>query len=961
MRYVVNHRLQTALILEADVDWDIRVKDQLEELDKQMPGASKTRPCGLEWDMLYTGIFLHYADEENLGPVIRYNGKTAYQAQDNQRIVHRAHSLYATTGYMVTLEGARRILYQLGLSQQTAALDPDFLEAHHRRELNGHGLIVAPPLMHQWKTGDAAKNSDIEDPNPADVVVGSGPQVEAEVAVAQTAAEIESFVRQARQTFGETLPKDYLSPQEYQLYERLYGPPLRETRPEDLEYLQVEAEDIGEDGLSRNILLRENADGEFEEIEFDPELGFKVVEDGSDGFASASEGEELEYEEEGEPDIELEAEELSMGTEAPVESDAPTITFQAQNQREADAMARLQLDMDEAMARAAEQEDTIFDEEYEEETSEESEEELLEDEEFEEDDYDSHIGSDEVRTHPHTRTARFGTSPSTISLPKEQFVTPITELLERTNIKHVTEAAQKAFGGKWLPYSSSTPNIGKLKLLPQKHVGLDAAQHRMSEIEADAYLAGVMSGTYTSVMSTLVEVRKRLGSEWVRGILFREGGQGPRILDAGAGGAGIIAWKEILRAEWDVLKDDGIVEGDEPPSGKHTVLTGADTLRHRVSRFLDNTTFLPRLPDYVHSSSGEAQLDGGPAQPRKMYDLIIAPHMLFPLKEDYRRKQMVQNLWSMLDPKGGVLILIEKGLPRGFEAIAGARSLLLDSHISSPGDETVEKELQSVSDNESRFAEKEEGMIIAPCTNHTKCPMYPVPGLTPGRKDFCHFEQRYIRPPYLQKILGASSRNHEDVRYSYLAVRRGIDGRKEEDILQGDAATDQSFAGYEEHNLPDDSEVPEEGDVQFHPLSLPRSILPPLKRHGHVTLDVCTPSGKLERWTVPRSFSKVAYRDARKSKWGDLWALGAKTRVLRQPRLGRGGEGAVNSKGSKPGKVLSKSAAKRKKNKFDIIMGREGMEGLEESRDSKRIFKPEKRTKGGRFYKPKKPITEDDI
>lgn len=784
-------------------------------------------------------------------------------------------------------------------------------------------------------------------------------------AAAAAAAEIESIVRQARQTFGETLPKDYLSAQEYQLYERLYGPPLRETRPEDLEYLQVEEEDIGEDGPSKNVLLRENANGEFEEIEFDPELGFEVVEDGSDGFAPASEGEELEFEEESEPDIALEAEKSLFGTEIPMEENASSITYQAQNQREADAIARLQQDMDAAMARAAEAEDTVFDEDYEEET-EESEEELFEDpeeveEDFEEDDYDSYISSDEVRTHPHTRTGRFGTSPSTISLPKAQFVTPITELLERTSMKHVTEAAHKAFGGRWLPYSSSTPNVGKLKLLPQKHVGLDASQHRMSEIEADAYLAGVMSGTYTPVMSTLVEVRKRLGSEWIREMLFREGGQGPRILDAGAGGAGIVAWNEILRAEWDLLKDDGIVEGDDPPSGKHTVLTGADALRHRVSRFLDNTTFLPRLPDYVHSSSGEAQLDGGPAQPRKMYDLIIAPHTLFPLKEDYRRKHMVQNLWSMLDPKGGVLILIEKGLPRGFEAIAGARSLLLDSHISSPGDENVEKELQSLSDTEPRFMKKEEGMIIAPCTNHTKCPMYPVPGLTPGRKDFCHFEQRYLRPPYLQKLLGASSRNHEDVRFSYLAVRRGIDGRKEEAILQGDAATDQSFAGYEKHNLPDGPAIPEEGDMPFHPLSLPRSMLPPLNRRGHVTLDVCTPSGQLERWTVPKSFSKVAYRDARKSKWGDLWALGAKTRVLRQPRLGRGGQGAVNSKGSKPGKVLSKSAAKKKKNKFNIIMGRDGMEGLEESRDSKRIFKPEKRTKGGRFFKPKKPITEDDI
>ncbi|KAF7856014.1 hypothetical protein EAF04_009970 [Stromatinia cepivora] len=195
MRYVVDHRLETALILEADVDWDMRIKDQLEELGKHMPGASKTRPYGLEWDMLYTGPALHLADEANLGPAIRYKDETvgtlvgsgydkieanwvardleAYQAQDHQRIIHRAYTTYATTSYMVTLEGARRILYQLGLHQQTAPIDVDFFEALHRRDLNG--LIVIPPLMQQWKTGNAAKDSDIEDPNRADGRAGSGP------------------------------------------------------------------------------------------------------------------------------------------------------------------------------------------------------------------------------------------------------------------------------------------------------------------------------------------------------------------------------------------------------------------------------------------------------------------------------------------------------------------------------------------------------------------------------------------------------------------------------------------------------------------------------------------------------------------------------------------------------------------------------------------------------------------
>lgn len=774
-----------------------------------------------------------------------------------------------------------------------------------------------------------------------------------------SAAEMEAVVRQARQTFGETLPKDYLSASEYILYERLYGPPLRETQAEDLEYLPEEEE--VDESQQRNVLLRELPDGEYEEVEFDPELGFSVVDENVAALAEAAEmeGQELGVAEEEE--IEMD-EDMEIDQEADMNMHTvDEIQVQARNQREIDAISRLQKDMDAALAQAkpAEEEEDI-EEEYEE-----AEEEVEEEQEEDEPDayHDSdYIDSNTVRTHPHTMTGRMGTFPSTLILPQENFVQPISELLERVNAKHLAETAEKAFGGLGLPYSSSTPR--SKNHLQQKHIGLDAFQHRMSEVEADAYLAAVMPGTYASVMSTLVEVRKRLGAQWLRNLIYRGGGQGPRVLDAGAGGAGIVAWKEIVQAEWDVLREEGLAEEVLAPEGKNTVLTGASTVRHRVSRFLENTTFLPRLPDYIHASSSKAGNDILPPQGRKSYDVIIAPHTLFPLKEDYRRKNMVQNLWSLLDPKGGVLILIEKGVPRGFEAIAGARSLLLDNHIASPGDAITENEIESPASEHARFVDKEDGMIIAPCTNHTKCPMYLTPGLSSGRKDFCHFGQRFIRPSYQQRVLGASIRNHEDVKYSYLAVRRGVDGRKgKSPILQGDEATEQSFEGYEEYDLPDSEFSGEAGEIQFHPQSLPRTILSPLKRRGHVTLDLCTPSGKLERWTIPKSFSRTAYRDARKSKWGDLWALGAKTRVLRQPRMGRpaeeGGRGG-KLKGVRDGRQ-GKGGKKVKTNKFNVIMGKEGFEGIEQDRSQSKFVQPEKRTKGGRVWKEKKPISEDDL
>ncbi|KAF2228652.1 hypothetical protein EV356DRAFT_497864 [Viridothelium virens] len=381
----------------------------------------------------------------------------------------------------------------------------------------------------------------------------------------------------------------------------------------------------------------------------------------------------------------------------------------------------------------------------------------------------------------------------------------------------------------------------------------------------------------------------------------------------------------------------GVPEGgsefsDEPPMGKAVVLTGSSALRHRASALLENTTFVPRLPDYAHASD-----EAGSKRP---FDIVIAPHTLWPLQDDYRRKLQVQNYWSLLAPSGGVLILLEKGNPRGFEVVAGARKMLLDNHIASPGSSSYESELQSP--NFSRVVKKEPGMIIAPCTNHASCPLYKSEGISKGRKDFCHFDQRFVRPPYLQNILGAKSSNHDDVPFSYIAVQRGQDLRSSDSeglesgaIIQGNAATDAAFAGYDnavpfgtsppptQNHIPNELEPdntdltsidPEHDNMapsstvqdsstappaQISPLVLPRLIVPPLKRKGHIILDLCTPSGTFERWTVPRSYGKQAFRDARKSSWGDLWALGGKTRRARNVKMGLGdedGEGKVKRK-----------------------------------------------------------------
>lgn len=498
---------------------------------------------------------------------------------------------------------------------------------------------------------------------------------------------------------------------------------------------------------------------------------------------------------------------------------------------------------------------------------------------------------DGLRTHPFTLAGRSGTTPSTVTIPRDSLAGPTSVMLSDISNKHLDQTAEKLFGGKGLPYATGSPVSSRS--MPQKPIPLTAGQGRMTSTEADVWMAALAPGIYATAMSILVEIRKRMGTAWIESLLLKEGG--PRVLDAGGAGAGILAWREIVEAEWSRMHGDAEPVFIPPaPLGKSTVLTGSDALRLRASALLENTTFLPRLPDYIHVQ------DKNSTQ-RKQFDLIIAPHTLWDIAEEHLRRQHVENLWSLLSPHGGILVLVEKGVPRGFEVVASARQHLLSSLFAPT---------TFVADDPRR---QHAGAIIAPCTTDAKCPMYPVPGISRQRKDYCHFTQRYLRPPYLQRLLGAKARNHEDVRFSYLAVHKGP---LLAPPLTGDAATARAFTGYDLHDpsptpsasllhpaihaaTPDAASLvpPAPQAAPPHPRSLPRLVLPPLKRHGHVILDVCTPAGRLERWTVARSFGRQAYRDARKAAWGDLWALGAKIRIPRSVRLGRGREGAAATAG----------------------------------------------------------------
>lgn len=772
-------------------------------------------------------------------------------------------------------------------------------------------------------------------------------------------AQMEATARRARQTFAETLPPKFLTPEEYKIYERLYGPPVRETRPEDISLLQdfeedIQEEEAEEEKIPKNTIFREDAQGRLKEVVYErlsfEEVTRKLIEKDPNLLGEMENSPMEERDLSGNVATETGNDWLDTAPQnsaAMGEEEAVEIEDLLEVPNEADFEARLALYKDTVYAKqAAELQDSVSQELESEEEDDmveeigEASEDLGEQQGQDEDSEDfegfedSYENSDTIRSHPFTSAGRFSTSPATLEIPKDTVVDPIASLLSDASNKHLKEVAQKAFGGPHLPNSTATPSAKQH--MQQQAIALDAAKFRMSDMEANVYMVANLPGIYAIVMSALIEVRKRVGSEWVRDLLKKDGG--PVILDAGGGGAGVLAWQDILRAESELMY------GMRPVNfGKSTVVVGSPALRDRASRLLENTTFLPRLPDYNPSLNHPSQ-ENPSASPRKRYDIIVAPHTLWTIKQDYMRKSHVENLWSLLNPNGGILVLIEKGVPRGFELIAGAREMLLKHHIASPESPIVENQIEEPF--EGRFRDKETGMIIAPCTNHFKCPLYLSQGQSKGRKDLCHFSQRFLRPHFLQRVLGAKDINHEDIRFSYIAVQRGVDQRQSLGILQGPTATETAFIGYEEKKQAEGetSEMahePESAVSNFHPLSLPRAVMPPLKRRGHVILDLCTPSGKIERWTVPRSFSKQAYRDARKSRWGDLWALGAKTRIARNIRLGINKQESGSKHVSRPRRA------------------EDGSDNLRQVQRGK--VKSEKRTKNGRTLNPLAELGEDFV
>jgi GR25 family glycosyltransferase involved in LPS biosynthesis len=219
LRKMVEDRVETALILEDDADWDVDLRGALERMqdpmatligsmkkDGEKRGATPEAPYGhsLDWDQIYLGACLENAwvpmpdskpeynlvngqkvdfnhapyvvyDDESSPPLANFGENAEKMFKDynmtidptdqvRKRIIQKSRDPICTAAYGVTRRGATRLLYELTRGFNSPV---DLLMAWSAEDGRVESYMVFPPIISQWRIeGGGIRNSDINRPNP---------------------------------------------------------------------------------------------------------------------------------------------------------------------------------------------------------------------------------------------------------------------------------------------------------------------------------------------------------------------------------------------------------------------------------------------------------------------------------------------------------------------------------------------------------------------------------------------------------------------------------------------------------------------------------------------------------------------------------------------------------------------------------------------------------------------------
>lgn len=218
IRRIIEEDLELALIMEDDMDWDVRLRWQLEDIAKGARAvlgseSNPSSPYGDGWDVLWVGHcgepFPEFLEENKNKPSdhpgIQYM-KTARYAIKNDvtvpppekttglidfhafpytRFVHISAAPICTFAYALSQAGARKVLFDLSVDHLTGAFDNALAHLCQRSVsavgvedsgknwgLNAKCISVTPPMFfHHKARGLVSGDSDIQSIGSEDVRV----------------------------------------------------------------------------------------------------------------------------------------------------------------------------------------------------------------------------------------------------------------------------------------------------------------------------------------------------------------------------------------------------------------------------------------------------------------------------------------------------------------------------------------------------------------------------------------------------------------------------------------------------------------------------------------------------------------------------------------------------------------------------------------------------------------------
>ncbi|KAI1275979.1 hypothetical protein F5Y07DRAFT_367759 [Xylaria sp. FL0933] len=201
IRRIVEEDLESALIMEDDMDWDVRLKHQLEKIAEgarhvMPPSKNSTSPYGDAWDVLWLGhcgeIFpevlpenegkpIHpkytIPDDETVAPLDKVTGLVDFaKYPEFTRWVHISGGPICSFAYALSQAGARKVLLDLSIDHLGGPFD-NALAGFCRDGASGNldglrakCLSVTPPIFfHHRAKGRFDGDSDIHVPANGDV------------------------------------------------------------------------------------------------------------------------------------------------------------------------------------------------------------------------------------------------------------------------------------------------------------------------------------------------------------------------------------------------------------------------------------------------------------------------------------------------------------------------------------------------------------------------------------------------------------------------------------------------------------------------------------------------------------------------------------------------------------------------------------------------------------------------